>query len=291
MLERHGAASIVAVEGNRGAYLKCLITKELLALERSRFLCGDFLAYLQATSDTYDVCFASGVLYHVQNPVELIALIAARAELLFIWTHYYDEANVPTRGGRPRVIPAEPAEYRGFAHRRYRYRYGLSLLWRGFCGGSAPFAHWLTREDLLGALEHFGWTSIRIGFDEPQHPNGPALALVARRGWSPAAQPAQPPQARSPVLYRRLQTTSSVLGPSPAMAVSISSTGNSSAPRMAPARWLRWQIPDTARHHKRMTRDLESIGVFIRKNIGTRSIVSNPLALRASLISESERLT
>jgi hypothetical protein len=181
MLERHGAASIVAVEGNRGAYLRCLITKELLSLERSRFLCGDFLAYLQSTSDTYDLCFASGVLYHVQNPVELIALIAARAESLFMWTHYYDEANVPTRGGRPRVVPVESAEYRGFEHRRYRYRYGLSLLWRGFCGGSAPFAHWLTREDLLGALEHFGWTSIQIGFDEPQHPNGPALALVARR--------------------------------------------------------------------------------------------------------------
>ena len=113
MLERHGAASIVAVEGNRGAILECLITKELLALERSRFLCGDFLAYLQATSDTYDVCFASGVLYHVQNPVELIARIAARAELLFIWTHYYDEANVPTRGARPRVIPAEPADTAG----------------------------------------------------------------------------------------------------------------------------------------------------------------------------------
>jgi hypothetical protein len=53
---------------------------------------------------------------------------------------------------------------------------------------SAPSAHlvqrhstWLPRAELLRALEHFGWTGIEVGFDEPDHPNGPALALVASR--------------------------------------------------------------------------------------------------------------
>ena len=44
MLQRAGAASVVAIEGNRRAYLKCLVVKELLALQRARFLCGDFVS-------------------------------------------------------------------------------------------------------------------------------------------------------------------------------------------------------------------------------------------------------
>ncbi len=181
MLERHGAESIVAVEANRNAYLRCLIAKELLGLRQSRFLCGDFIEYLRTTSDRYDVCVASGVLYHTQNPVELIALTAAHAQRLFAWTHYYDAAHVPSRIGRSRIVPCGSSEYEGFRYGLYRYRYGLSLGWRGFCGGPAPFAYWLTHDDLLGALEHFGWTDVKIGFHDPRHANGPALAFVARR--------------------------------------------------------------------------------------------------------------
>jgi Protein of unknown function (DUF1698) len=181
MLQQHGAHSIVAVEANRSAYLKCLITKEVLGLERARFLCGDFLAYLEETDETFDACFASGVLYHAQNPAKLIHLAAEHAESLFLWTHYYDERHVPSRGARERVVPAGWGVYRGFRHRLFRYRYGLSLKWAGFCGGNAPFSHWLSRDDLLACLEYFGWREVSVAFDEPLHTNGPALALTARR--------------------------------------------------------------------------------------------------------------
>ena len=50
MLEQGGAASVVAIEANTRAYLKCLITKELLGLKRARFLCGNFVAFLQANA-------------------------------------------------------------------------------------------------------------------------------------------------------------------------------------------------------------------------------------------------
>jgi hypothetical protein len=71
MLERLGAKSVVAVEANARAYLKCLIVKELLGLERAQFLYGDFLEYLRQTSPKFDVCIASGVLYHMREPIEL----------------------------------------------------------------------------------------------------------------------------------------------------------------------------------------------------------------------------
>src|SRR5215213_6466535 len=40
MLEQWGAASITSIEANTRAYLKCLIVKEVLGLQRVHFLCG-----------------------------------------------------------------------------------------------------------------------------------------------------------------------------------------------------------------------------------------------------------
>lgn len=72
MLEKMGARSIVAVEANSRAYLKCLIVKELFELKRAKFLLGDFVAYLKNNTRHFDLCLASGVLYHMQNPAELL---------------------------------------------------------------------------------------------------------------------------------------------------------------------------------------------------------------------------
>ena len=90
MLERSGSRSILAIEANHRAYLKCLVMKEILGLHRSRFICGDFVKYLQDMPSHYDLCLASGVLYHLIKPVEVIALASKVADYIFIWTHYYD---------------------------------------------------------------------------------------------------------------------------------------------------------------------------------------------------------
>ena len=83
MLEQLGAAEIVAIEANSHTYLKCLITKELTCLRKARFLLGDFVEYLRHTCETFDLILASGVLYHMSNPVELISLISRRADRFY----------------------------------------------------------------------------------------------------------------------------------------------------------------------------------------------------------------
>ncbi|NJP07489.1 MAG: class I SAM-dependent methyltransferase [Chloroflexaceae bacterium] len=182
MLQQYGAASITAIEANTRAYLKCLIVKELLRLDRAHVLCGDFLSYLHATNDRYDVCLASGVLYHMPNPVELIALIAQTASQLMLWTHYYDHAVLSTNPAlAPKFPGSEMADYAGFKHTLYRFEYQVALEWQGFCGGSAPHSNWLSRDDLLAALRYFGFHDLRLQQDQTDHPNGPCLLLTARR--------------------------------------------------------------------------------------------------------------
>jgi hypothetical protein len=180
MLDRAGAREIVAIEANTRAFLRCLVAKELLGIPAARFLCGNFMPYLRETPDRFDVCVASGVLYHVLQPVELLERIAAVSSRTYIWTHYYDE---PLLKASPRtesrVVEPTVAEHAGFRHRLYRHDYGLALDGAYFCGGSRPVAYWLTRDDILCALRHFGFTRIETGPEQKDHPNGPAMTLVA----------------------------------------------------------------------------------------------------------------
>ncbi|MGK7893775.1 MAG: class I SAM-dependent methyltransferase [Xenococcus sp. (in: cyanobacteria)] len=180
MIEKMGAASITSVEANTRAYLKCLIIKEALKLEKVSFLCGDMVEYLKKTSDTFDSCIACGVLYHMSNPLELLSLIVKKSHQVFVWTHYYDSNIIRNNSVLTKKFPNSlPTEYQGFRCKLYRQEYQNALDFGGFCGGSNTFSHWLSREDLLSSLEHFGFSNININFDEPNHPNGPCLGLVA----------------------------------------------------------------------------------------------------------------
>ncbi|HEX2087265.1 MAG TPA: class I SAM-dependent methyltransferase [Solirubrobacteraceae bacterium] len=180
MAHEGGAARVVAVEANREAFLKCLVTKELLGLERCSFRCGDVVAYLEATTEEFDVCVASGILYHLAEPVRLLELISARARRLVLWTHVYDAEGVAAAGLERRFSPPRRVEHAGFAHTVHRHRYGLGRSLSGFWGGTRPYSCWLGRDDLLGALRHFGWSDVETAF-EGEHPYAPALALVASR--------------------------------------------------------------------------------------------------------------
>ena len=188
LLEKLGAARIVAVEADRYAYLKCLIIKELLDLKRVSFQCGDGVAYLrEADCETYDLCLASGVLYHMQNPAELLALLAKHClKHLFLWTHYYEETALAKRKKIwRRHTRQQQAEYGGFNYTLFRYEYQEGRFAAGFSGGTAEFSHWMSRADILRCLEYFGFAELRIGFDEPDHQHGPAFAVLAsRRGDS-----------------------------------------------------------------------------------------------------------
>jgi 2-polyprenyl-3-methyl-5-hydroxy-6-metoxy-1,4-benzoquinol methylase len=75
-LAKLGADRIIAIEANAEAFLKCLIVKEILQTPRCRFLLGDCLKFLQESHDQFDMIFCSGILYHMENPFELIKAIS-----------------------------------------------------------------------------------------------------------------------------------------------------------------------------------------------------------------------
>lgn len=181
-IHQAGADSILAIEANIRAYLKCLIIKELLRIDRARFICGDFLAYLRRSEEEFDVCLACGVLYHVTEPVEMIARIARIARHFCLWTLHLDDGWTLRHPALARVVErSEPAEHEGFRYSGYRARYDRRTLhWTGFCGGGRPYRYLLRRDDILRCLEHFGFDRIEVGLEE-DHEEGPTFAVVASR--------------------------------------------------------------------------------------------------------------
>ena len=190
MLDQRGAASILAIEANTHAFLRCLVSKELLEMKRARFVCGDFIEYLRHSRQVFQVCIACGVLYHMLNPAELIDMLSSHcSDRLFVWTHYFDKALISGNKAIAERFAASPSlsNHRGFRHKLNRQEYQATLKWGGFWGGGAQASNWLTREDLFRCVAHFGFEIEAVNFDEPNHQNGPALAFSARRVRSEAS--------------------------------------------------------------------------------------------------------
>jgi SAM-dependent methyltransferase len=183
MLEQRGAASITAVEANRRAWLKCLVIKETLGLARTRFLLGDFNEYLRASPALrFDLGVASGVLYHMHDPVQLLARLARACDRLFLWTHYYDAAPVRQRPEvHARFGAALTHTTEGVVHTLHPHWYQAARFHRAFCGSGEISPRWLERDGILAALRAFGYDRIEVGLEEPEHAHGPAFALVATR--------------------------------------------------------------------------------------------------------------
>lgn len=181
MLQKQGASSVVAIEASPRAFLKCLVVKQTFQLNHVDFLCGDFMEYLRLTNNTFDLCVASGVLYHMQNPVELIALAAKRCSQLFLWTHYYDPTICSQFLLKPRFQGQSKAEYKGFKHTLNPYRYGSARSWSTFIGGPASTSNWLSREDILACCKYFGFNEIHINFESSDHAHGPSFAFTASK--------------------------------------------------------------------------------------------------------------
>jgi hypothetical protein len=182
MCQALGAESVVSIESNSRAFLKCLCIQNVFNLDRVTFRYGDFNEYLRKEKPKFDVALASGVLYHMIEPLQTLQLLSDASDRLFLWTHYYDEAIVQAAPQVKKLFTAtNVAHFMGRSYQLHKREYQEALNWKGFCGGSTAFAHWLTRDGLLDALTALGYAKLDISFDAPDHPNGPALAICARR--------------------------------------------------------------------------------------------------------------
>ena len=182
MLHEAGAR-VTAIEASSKAFLKCLVVKEILNLNRAHFLLGGFGPYLEKTNERFDLVLASGVLYHAMDPIELLESIARVTDKVAIWTHYWDAdaVNADEKIARVFVEPPVDVQWRGHELRVHPRHYREALEWGGFCGGPDVTARWLERDGLMTVLGELGFAGVTVLEEEVDHVNGPAILLVAER--------------------------------------------------------------------------------------------------------------
>lgn len=189
LIEKHGPALLHAVEANKLSFLRCLVVKELLQLNIARFFLGDCQAWLEESAQRYDFIIASGVLYHMMDPVRFIELMSARTDAIFLWTHYADEIQMPK--GDPRrsafIGEMEMEVHHGIPVRSHLRSYHGAWVDKSFCGGIHDMHRWLERDDILALLRALDFDDVRVWSEEPDHPNGPAFCVYAQR--RPAVTP------------------------------------------------------------------------------------------------------
>jgi hypothetical protein len=188
MLDQHAPAVLDAVEANRISFLRCLVVKEIMGMRHARFHLGDCQAWLEQRPDRYDLIVASGILYHMQDPIRFLTAAAERTDSLFLWTHYADDAAMPP--GDPRrgafVGAEEEVEHLGVKVRMQPRSYLGAWTNDTFCGGTHDLHRWINKASLLKLLAAMGLTDQRFWGDQPDHPFGPAFCVFARRPAAPA---------------------------------------------------------------------------------------------------------
>lgn len=179
VLEKMGAKSVVSVEANSILYLKCLIAKEILGMDRTRFLCGDVVEFLKNTPEHFDVTVASGILYHMADPVELLWALSQKTDHVMIWTHYFDETNVE-RNKITSFKEVTQHDFNGVRYNYHRQEYGVGFKTNVYCGGTKQHSSWMSRDGIETALKEFGFRDLNI-LQDGDSSNGPFVLLTATR--------------------------------------------------------------------------------------------------------------
>jgi hypothetical protein len=178
MFERYGAAAITSVEANSRAFLKCLCIKEIMGLKNVSYKLGSFVPFLKSCG-SYDVIMASGVLYHMTDPIELLSLLMQRSDSLIMWTHYFDAKQTGRLAENAYFKTPETLPGTSYVGSKRIYP-ETSLDWKGFSGGIEPYAIWLERDSILRCFDDGGF-DVQVNFEQIDHPSGPAFALCATR--------------------------------------------------------------------------------------------------------------
>ena len=143
---------------------------------------GNFAAYINdaiKSNQNFDAIVNSGVLYHMEDPVNLLETLSKATSNIYMWTMYYDENHLRsyTWDSNKPVVTTN-----GYSYTIHCHTYNA----RGsnFFGGMKTKACWLTKEDIVGALKAFGFKRFDFKItktEEVAHPYGPHTYFYASK--------------------------------------------------------------------------------------------------------------
>jgi len=182
ILHEAGAKSILAIEANIIAFMKCLVVKEVLNLNKAEFRLGNFEKFIDDNDHEFDLIVASGVLYHLTDPLLTLLKLMKMSRKIFIWSHFFNDQTMPIGDPRRAPFTGEIIERNidGYKMRYHVRSYGGTEQPRVFCGGIYSGSVWVELQEVEQILQQHGFKTT-INFDHPGHMSGPCACILALR--------------------------------------------------------------------------------------------------------------
>ena len=168
-----GASEVIAIEGLSNCFLKCLIVKEAFGMNRAKFIFGDFCNYIRDyTGQKFDFVMASGVLYHQENPAQLIYDLAKITDTVAVWSQVAD-SNHPSQ--EESSVNANGETYSGKIMRWNNMRY----VQENYCASLSDIGFWMYPDEMRRCFNDAGFNLIEKQWEST--PNGDCLLFIAKK--------------------------------------------------------------------------------------------------------------
>ena len=157
-----GATKVLGVEARESFVDEALKEKAGGAYPQAEFILGDARTIDEAGLGAFDICLCSGLLYHMQDPVDLLARIGRISRHLVLETHVALPIWLdPFVGGKYRCNLQRKIVTRDFGVTRYQGRRNIfpASVDMGTTSGSVDSheTFWLTIDSLKKALKNAGF--------------------------------------------------------------------------------------------------------------------------------------
>ena len=161
LAQRPGVQRVVALEGREASLRKARFLQNLLEIPNVEFIQANLEHTHLTRFGKFDAVFCCGLLYHLPEPWTLLEQLPSVAPVVYIWTQYAreEEARDVGRGWRGKIHIEGGADE------------PLS--------GMSDTATWLTVQSLRDVLRASGYKRVEVIYDDPAHPNGPAVTIGA----------------------------------------------------------------------------------------------------------------
>lgn len=193
---RAGAAESLGVDARALNIARCNLVREELGLDNLRFEVADVRELSPERQGIFDLVFAAGILYHLENPFEVVASIS---DLCSDWALI--DTHVAETDGR-HTAALEEREFRGKAYTGGIYaEYAADTpeqdvedsLWSSY---GNPDSFWLTEGSLVELLQDVGFSYVtKVYVPRPWHcplfcETECRILLLAAKSWplSPAGE-------------------------------------------------------------------------------------------------------
>jgi SAM-dependent methyltransferase len=158
-----GAREVIGIEARAKNFERCLLVKDCLRLKNLFFYKEDVKNVKRDWFGDFDIVFASGILYHLDDPYSFLknisemsldfTLIDTHIARRDSWAHSCSEELIEKTFGAKKYIGREAFEFpKGLPQEEVE-----SFLWSSY---SNPTSFWLIEESLVNMFSHVGFNYI-----------------------------------------------------------------------------------------------------------------------------------